>query len=609
VPSQSDVSSTIVTALAVTEPTLDTSIGSVTRKLIDAVASSISSITVDNQILSYQYDVTSMTGANLDAFVQLFGLSRFPATMATGTVTFGVSAAQTSPVSIPINAQVVSADGSTVAQTLTAASLATGALTVTVPIQVTTAGAAGNVAAATLTLLSTPIAAISTVTNVGPTTGGAAQETDSQLQARWSATVFRNMSGTDQMYLGLALAAPACTGANVVGSYKRRTEQLQVVSGAATSTVPDAAFVYASGQVAGNDISDGDVAVPGLQYTWNSGTIPPSITVIDSSYFPAGDIFDLSFAYVPVWSRNQPSSGITNRIDVWCAGVNAVSAAQSLIFENSMQFSSSTGSPFYNQKFVRPDGTAPIAGNTFIPLAWGPIITVPSTIVVGATTYGLVTPAHAFGTVANGVTYAYQIVHENDAFGWGPYSNFGLEWNAGTLPANGTAFSITEDYTYNNVPAVVQADIENWSLSGTDVLAHQAIEIPLQFSLAVIYDPTVTVSVTNAAISTALSTFLSVLGFNAIIFPSSVIQVVENTTGVTACRFIVGSDISGYNGSTPNSFSVGIQQLNPTGTAVTKSFVDTAGNPQDVILGDAQVPTFGNVQLTAKALNSFGSFF
>jgi uncharacterized phage protein gp47/JayE len=608
VPSQSDVASSIVAALAVTEPILDTSVGSMVRKIIDAIASSISDITVDNQILSYQYDVTSMTGANLDAFVQLFGLARFPAARATGTVTFAITTPNTNDISIPVNAQVSNSDASVVAQTLTAATLAAGALTVTVPVQVTTAGAAGNVAAGTLTVLTTPVTGIATVTNVGPTTGGSAQETDSQLQARWSATVFRNMAGTSSMYLGIALAAPGCTGANVIGGYKRRTEQLQIVSGAATSTVPDAAFVYASGQVAGNDISNGDIAVPGLQYTWGSGSIPPVVTAIDTSYFPNGDIFDLTFAYTPVWSRNQPGSNITNRIDVWCAGVNAVAAAQSLIFSNSRVFSASSAAPFYTGKYVRPDGTAPAAGNYFIPLAWGPIVTLPSTIVIGATTYGLATPANPLGTVAGGITYAYQIVHESDAFGWGPYSNFGMEWLSTAAPANNTAFSITEDYTYNNVPAVVQADIESWALAGTDALAHQAIEVPLQFSIAVLYEPSVTRSVTNEAIDTAISTYLSQLGFNAIVYPSSIIQAVENTAGVIASRFIVGSDISGYNGALPNNYDVGIQQLNPTGTTVTQSFVDTGGNPKDVILGDAQVPTFGNVVITPKALNSFGSF-
>src|SRR6266568_1204616 len=104
-PSQADVASQITAALAVSEPDLDTSIGSVTRKIIDAVASQIADASIDNQLLTYQYDVNSRVGADLDSFVQLFGLSRFPASRATGTITFtrGTSA---DVISVPVNAQV-----------------------------------------------------------------------------------------------------------------------------------------------------------------------------------------------------------------------------------------------------------------------------------------------------------------------------------------------------------------------------------------------------------------------------------------------------------------------------------------------------------------------
>jgi len=84
--SQSDVSSQMIAALQVTAPDMDTSAGSVTRKIIDTVASAIADASVDTHLLTYQYDVYSHAGADLDAFVQLFGISRFPAVAATGTV-------------------------------------------------------------------------------------------------------------------------------------------------------------------------------------------------------------------------------------------------------------------------------------------------------------------------------------------------------------------------------------------------------------------------------------------------------------------------------------------------------------------------------------------
>ena len=86
-----------------------------------------------------------------------------------------------------------------------------------------------------------------------------------------------------------------------------------------------------------------------------------------------------------------------------------------------------------------------------------------------------------------------------------------------------------------------------------------------------------------------------------------VIQQIENTPGVTACRFLVGSDIPGWNGATPNNFNVGIQQVNSVG-AVIQSYVDSGGNPLDIVLGASQIPAFGALSVVAKAANSFGAF-
>lgn len=603
--SQSDVSTQIIAALAASEPDLDTTVGSVSRKIIDAVAGAVSDASLSNQLLTYQYDVDSKIGADLDTFVQLFGMSRFPAARANGTVTF-TRATATDVISVPINTQVATTDLSVTVQTLATAVMGVGALTAQVPVQAVVAGPAGNVSSGTLTQLQTAVPEITSVTNISALTDGANQETDDQLRARWKATVFKSMAGTEQMFIGVALNDPDCTAANVVGSATRRREQLQIASGAATSTVSDAQFIYPTGQIVGRNIDNGDVAAPGLQYTWNYGANPPQIVVIDTTYFPNGQLVDLSFLYLDQASRNSNTNSIFNRVDVWCAGSRAQSAAQTFAFFNGIQFSSSSSNSYYTGNFVRPDGTNPGVNNIFIPLAFGPIISMDSTITVGPTTYGLASAANPLGTVTGGVTYAYQIVHRTGAFGWGPYSDFGLEWLISAEPSNGTAITVGSNYTFNDVPTAIQADLDAWRLAGTDVIAHQGKTVQLQFSMALIYDPTVSQSVTNTAIQTALSNYLSQLGFNSRVYPSSVIQVVENTPGVIAARFITSLDIPGWNPATPNAFNVGIQQL--VAGVITQSYVDSSGNPVDIEFGDDTIPSFGGTVLTAKAGNTFGSF-
>lgn len=604
-PAQPDISSQIIAVLAASEPDLDTSVGSVTRKIIDAVAASISTASLDQQMLSYQYDVNSMIGAALDAFVQLFGMSRYPATRAVGTVSFTRGTA-TDTASVPVGTQVSSEDGSIVVVTLTTAILDPAALSVTAPVQVVTAGPQGNVGTGVLTTIQTPVAEVTSCTNVSPLTGGANQETDTQLQARWKATVFKNMAGTSQMFLGIATNDPDCTAANVVDGATRFREQVQISNGTAASTVSDAQYTYPSGQVAGRDIDNGDVAAPGTQYLWGYTNNPPTLSVIDQSYFPNGELVDLSFLYMDAYSRNSPTAGIYSRVDVWCAGSRPTACAATVNYHNSVTFSSSSTSNWFTGDFVRPDGTAPQAGNVFVALPWGPIVTLPPVLVVNGVTYGLATPAFPLGSVSGGVTYAYQIVHRTGAFGWSPYSDFGLEWISSAQPPVGKALVLSEDYTYNNVPAAIQANLENWRLAGQDVLAHQGISVSLQFSLAVIFDPSVTLSVTQAAINTSLQTYLSQLGFNSRIYPSSVIQAVEATPGVIASRFLTGADYPAWNGATPNNFSVGIQQVYQG--VVTQSYVDSGGNPVDISLGAAQLPTFGNSVVVPKAGNTMGPF-
>lgn len=604
-PTQSDIASQLVAALAASEPDLDTSVGSVTRKIIDAVAASISASSLDSQMLAYQYDVNSMTGAALDSFVALFGMVRFPAVRATGTVTFTRGTA-TDVVIIPVSTQVGTADSSMVVQTITTAIMDAGALAVTVPVQAVLTGPAGNVAARTLTNLMTPVSEVTSAINVAALSGGANQETDSQLQQKWKTTVFKNMAGTSQMFLGIALNDQDCTAANVVDGATRRQEQLQISGGQAASTVSDAQYTYPAGQVVGRNIAAGDVAAPGIQYTWNYSSNPPSVVAIDRSYFPEGQLIDVSFLYMDKASRNNPSAGIYNRVDVWCAGQRAQSAAASVKFSTGIVFSSSPSSSWYASSFLRPDGSNPEADNYFIPLPYGPILTVPLTMVINGVTYGLASITNPLGSTANGVNYAYQIVHRQGAYGWSPYSDFGLEWEETMAPPAGAAIVLSEDYTFNDVPYAIQQQLENWRLAGTDVLAHQGIQEFLQFSLAIIYSPSATQSAAQAAITTALSNYLSQLGFNSRLYPSSVIKAVENTPGVTAARFLTGADYAGYAPAAPNNYNVGIQQVYQG--VVTRSFVDAGGNPVDIEFGDDTVPTFGGTVLVAKAGNTFGSF-
>lgn len=605
---QADIASQMKAALAASMPELDTTVGTPAAKILDAVAGSIADAYVDNQLLTYTYDIDSKTDADLDSFCQLFGIARLPAKRASGTVTFTRGTDNTdAAVFIPINFQITSStDTGIIFQTVTGATMDVGVTSVTVPIQAVDAGPAGNIGPNLINNLSSPIQGVASATNTSATSGGLDQETDSSLRARWKATVFRNMAGTEDMFLGIALNDPDCFAANVVTATKLVREQIQVSGTTATSTVNDAKYVFGTPVSFGTDIDNGVVFVSGHDYTFNA-TIPPTITVTNTTAIPSGTIADLEYQYTPVASRSDPANAIVNRIDVWCAGSRPVSAQQSMIFRNTKVFGSS--GTYNRTNFVRPDGTNPTLNNIFLPLAFGPILTMSPTLVIGSTTYGLATAVNPLGTVTGGVTYAYQIVHDNTASGWTPGSAFGLEWDAANVPANNSVFTVGSDgaYTYNEVPLSVQREIDSWRLAGTDAQAHQATTVLLRFSLAVMYDRIAYPPQVNQAMDAALSGWLNSLGLNSVVQVSDVLQVLHGVPGVDNVRFLNGSDWPGWTSGTSNSYQVGIQQLSSTGTVLT-SYVDATGRPTDIVLTDSQVPAFGASLYQQKAQNSWGAY-
>ena len=82
--SAADVAAQMVAALALSEPELDTSIGTPVRKILDAVAEAVAEAYVDQHLVNYAFDIDSKQGADLDDFVLLFGFTRVPAQRASG---------------------------------------------------------------------------------------------------------------------------------------------------------------------------------------------------------------------------------------------------------------------------------------------------------------------------------------------------------------------------------------------------------------------------------------------------------------------------------------------------------------------------------------------
>lgn len=623
--SLSDIIDQIRSTLAVTDPDLDTSAGSVTRKIIDAVGESIAESYLDQHMLSYTYDIDSKMEGDLDSFCQAVGgISRLAAKRATGSVTFTRSGTVSSTVVVPVNTQINSSASTVVSVvTVTSGTLLPGQTSLTLPVQAVIAGPEGNVAADALTILATAVEGVTAVTNLAPLTGGLAQETDSELRERWKRTVFRSMAGTEAMYLATALDDPNVTAANVLGSSKRRREQVQVATGVAATVVDDLAFAFPTGVFVGANIDGGTLMIKDVDYTWDTSVNPPQVVIDPSvSTYDTGEkdgsgnpvlapiegaILDVDFEYTPQASRNDPTgsrfggSSIINRVDVWCAGKRAVAAQQSVVFSSAKRFSAVSTDPYPLAQFVRLDDTHPTNNNIFVPLAFGPILSVPDVLSIGGSTYGRV------GAPTAGVTYpnAYRIVHRDDAFGYTATSLFGLEWDPANIPANGTVFTIGGNgtYTFNEVPRSVQAQVDRWRLVGVDAKAHAAKEVTLRFNLAVMYDRGANQDVVNEAIDLAISKHLGKVGLGGVVQASDIENAVHNVSGVDNVRFQVLSDHPGATYATRNTYDLGIQRV-VTGT-VTDTYISTSGWPIDIVYGDSETPAFESTRIAVKAQNTF----
>jgi hypothetical protein len=588
-PTPSQYSARLREVLRVSEPELDTSVGTPVRKMLDAFAEMLGEVSIDNHLMTYAYDIDARSGADLDDFVRLFGYERLPARRATGNVTFSRSTPATVNIFIPAGTQ-VSTDTApqVVYATAVAAVLPSGGTEVTIPSVAVAAGPAGNSSASSISILRTSISGITTVTNPTSMTGGVAVEADETLRRRFKRTIFRNMAGTVPMFEGTAFEDPDVTQVNVVGASKIFREQIEIVSGTATSSITGAAYIFGDNVFFGPDIDGGDILTEGAHYTFNEGANPPTIASIDA-YSMTGTpdgVYDLAYTYLPQASRNNPAGGITNRVDVYVKGERLVDASEEILFNSAVTFG--TSGTYDRTLYERVDESLPVSGNIFTPLRFVPIASIPSQFTA------------PFTSGQNWVLGTdYWIVHKKGNEGYSSRSVAGIEWKS---TANGQAKTVpitqylTVDYSFNSVPRDVALTLDRWRLVTSDVMVHQARPILLNLHFAVLLQLGASSAVVETELVTALSQHLSQIGFETVVQVSDLLAVGHSVPGIDAIRFLTSTD---------NGTNYAIQRVNSAG--VVQQTYATGGRAIDVHTNDDSVPVLNDVVMVVKAQNTFGA--
>lgn len=234
-----DFAQQIVAQARVQDPSFSGEVGTPERKIIDTFSISLANNQIDLSALRSALDIDSKYGTNLDRFTSLFGFKRQQAQAATGYAVFSrntpAPAAVTIPTGVTLQAAVTLANGSAVNVQFTTTGSGVIAIGQTasgaVPIRAVVAGTIGNVAANTITsMVGTPVPGVTSVTNQAALSNGFDTEDDNSYKVRFKNTVFRNLAGTNDQYLALAVAGAFTTKANVIGVQSRYQEYIQIPS-------------------------------------------------------------------------------------------------------------------------------------------------------------------------------------------------------------------------------------------------------------------------------------------------------------------------------------------------------------------------------------------
>jgi uncharacterized phage protein gp47/JayE len=288
---QAEISQQIRDTLLTYDPDISLDVGTPERKIVDSVAAVLASIQVDKFVTTYSSDINSKFGADLDDYVGMFGMARQAARVASGYITFSIgnTPAQTAiliPAGTLVSAPATPTQPEISFVTINDSVIATNTNSVEAIVNCLIPGSLGNVATGQITTIVTGVNSqlsnISQVINYSPTTGGIDQESDAQLKTRFLNTVFRNIAGTIDQFLGLTLANSNVIRGTVIGPTSNYSEYVQIPgNGIVNSSNNSAKYIYNTNYYVNSDGTDtaifytegsaGNGTVTGGDYYWVPG--------------------------------------------------------------------------------------------------------------------------------------------------------------------------------------------------------------------------------------------------------------------------------------------------------------------------------------------------
>jgi uncharacterized phage protein gp47/JayE len=513
-PTFSQIVSSMLSFLQASRPDINTNTGTVVNDVVvSTVANQLSaengtspsvysSIAYTQELQAFATDAANLVPSDLDQIGANYGLTRLPATAATGIITFRIRNYTTSsPIITVTSGTVVSTLATSQSPAVSFATTATVTFTPSLApsyynpasgfyeqsttIVCQTAGTVGNVGAATITSLVGPGIGIDAVTNNTATTGGTNTESNTAFAARIQIKLEGNNVGTPNGIISLVNTNPNVIQAIVVGPNDPEMQRDQFGG---------SVDVYIRGQVL--------------------------LTVSDTpTYTSAG-----SQQFILV---NQPALSIGSVTGV----VN--------------------GSPFTFSVVSTPNSIPPGTDAVFVEN--------PNSLFAGSTEAGSYLQWHSFPIMIISVpdgshlqvnsTTGIQIgdtirqgsntptvLSIPDSMHLQVTSSTGFVPGAATvnnLPDNNTVVTIT--YTYDSLMATLQALFNNNSnhIVASDILVREAIEAFINFTAGILIVPGYVSSSVVANVQTALTNYINGLGLGAVLVLSELVTIIQDVPGVS----------------------------------------------------------------------------
>ncbi len=228
------VAAEILAKLAKTAPGFSLGIGTPERKIVDAVAESISEAYIDQYLVGSLMDIESKAGLELEQWCGIFGFGRMQGRHASGTVRIEMNNSITQDVTVPKNSpfytrqSLPSSGNQNYFVATQAVIIPAGSYAADIPVEATFPGAAGNVPPDSIVFVSDILGATAT-TNLQAFTGGVDVETDDELRQRFKDTFLRNVAGTEDFYLGLCYQHNKVSKAACFGPIRKYATQVEAI--------------------------------------------------------------------------------------------------------------------------------------------------------------------------------------------------------------------------------------------------------------------------------------------------------------------------------------------------------------------------------------------